>query len=137
MYGTIAWPDGKAAPYGQGDTQTMPTGATYLVTFRDQCNTLRRNRTGEANDMHRYWTSPRMRQGAWSNHLLPPNSQNADCEAYNANAGLATARSRHPGGVNSLFCDGSVKFLKNSIQPTVWWAIGTKAGGEVVSADSY
>ena len=32
--------------------------------------------------------------------------------------------------------DGSVKFVKNSINPQTWWAIATKAGGEVISADS-
>jgi hypothetical protein len=32
--------------------------------------------------------------------------------------------------------DGSVKFIKNSVIPRTWWAVGTKAGGEVISADS-
>jgi prepilin-type N-terminal cleavage/methylation domain-containing protein/prepilin-type processing-associated H-X9-DG protein len=45
--------------------------------------------------------------------------------------------SAHPGGVNMLFCDGSVKFIKNSIARATWWAIGTMNGGETVSADSY
>ena len=35
------------------------------------------------------------------------------------------------------FADGSVKFIKNSVNQTTWWALGTKAGGEVVSADAY
>jgi prepilin-type N-terminal cleavage/methylation domain-containing protein/prepilin-type processing-associated H-X9-DG protein len=42
------------------------------------------------------------------------------------------ASSRHTGGVNALFGDGSVRFLRNSIDPVVWEAIGTRAGGEVV-----
>ncbi len=45
------------------------------------------------------------------------------------------ARSYHPGGVNISFCDGSVKFIKNTINPTVWLALGSIRGGEVVSAD--
>jgi len=45
--------------------------------------------------------------------------------------------SAHPGGVNTLFGDGSVRFVKDSIGRNVWWSLGTKAGGEVVSADSY
>jgi prepilin-type processing-associated H-X9-DG protein len=51
--------------------------------------------------------------------------------------GAFTAGSRHPGGVNVLFCDGSVKFVKEGIAPVTWWALGTMAGGEVVSADSF
>jgi prepilin-type processing-associated H-X9-DG protein len=47
------------------------------------------------------------------------------------------ARSRHPGGVNCLFGDGSVRFVKNSVGAMTWVQIGSISGGEVVSADSY
>ena len=33
--------------------------------------------------------------------------------------------------------DGSVKYIKDSINPTTWWALGTKAGSEVIDASSY
>jgi prepilin-type N-terminal cleavage/methylation domain-containing protein/prepilin-type processing-associated H-X9-DG protein len=45
--------------------------------------------------------------------------------------------SAHPGGINACLADGSVRFVKNSISRSVWWALGTKANGEVLSADSY
>ncbi len=45
--------------------------------------------------------------------------------------------SRHSGGVNEAYSDGSVRFIKNSVNPTSWWALGTRNGGEVVSSDSY
>src|SRR5262249_58914809 len=48
-----------------------------------------------------------------------------------------TANSNHPGGVNVGFCDGSVHFIKNGINPQTWWALGSRNNGEVVSADSY
>jgi prepilin-type processing-associated H-X9-DG protein len=45
--------------------------------------------------------------------------------------------SYHPGGINTLLADGSVRFIKNSINPPTWWALGTRANGEVISSDSY
>jgi prepilin-type N-terminal cleavage/methylation domain-containing protein/prepilin-type processing-associated H-X9-DG protein len=45
--------------------------------------------------------------------------------------------SMHPGGANFLLGDGSVKFLKNSISLATYCALGSKGGGEVVSADAY
>ncbi len=48
-----------------------------------------------------------------------------------------TSRSYHPGGVNSLFADGSVRYVKNSVNPFTWRALGTVAGGEVIDASSY
>jgi prepilin-type N-terminal cleavage/methylation domain-containing protein/prepilin-type processing-associated H-X9-DG protein len=47
------------------------------------------------------------------------------------------ARSFHSGGVNAGFCDGSVRFIKDSINPITWRALGSRAGAEVISADSY
>jgi prepilin-type processing-associated H-X9-DG protein len=47
------------------------------------------------------------------------------------------ARSRHPGGVNVLFGDGSVKFLKDTINLSIWQGISTTKGGEVISADAF
>jgi prepilin-type N-terminal cleavage/methylation domain-containing protein/prepilin-type processing-associated H-X9-DG protein len=43
----------------------------------------------------------------------------------------------HPGGANALFADGSVHFLKESINPRIVVYLITRAGGEVLSADSY
>jgi prepilin-type N-terminal cleavage/methylation domain-containing protein/prepilin-type processing-associated H-X9-DG protein len=52
-------------------------------------------------------------------------------------ASVVSASSRHPGGANSAFCDGSVRFIKSSISPQTWAALGTRNGNEVVAADSY
>jgi prepilin-type processing-associated H-X9-DG protein len=48
-----------------------------------------------------------------------------------------TSRSYHPGGVQVLKADGSVSFISESIRGEVWRGLGTIAGGEVLSADSY
>ena len=47
------------------------------------------------------------------------------------------SRSYHPSGVNTLFGDGSVKFIKNSVNGMVWRSLGTLAGGEIVSSDQF
>jgi prepilin-type N-terminal cleavage/methylation domain-containing protein/prepilin-type processing-associated H-X9-DG protein len=47
------------------------------------------------------------------------------------------ARSYHPGGVNALFGDGSAKFVKSSIDGMTWRALGTVAGGDVLSDGAY
>ena len=68
----------------------------------------------------------------------PPNS--AQCGGPCGNMKLPYAYvmgSKHAGGLNMLFGDGSVRFIKNSISGQTWWAVNTIKGGEVVSADSY
>ena len=42
-----------------------------------------------------------------------------------------------PGGVNTLMADGSVKFIKDTINVVTWRALGSISGGEVLSSDSY
>ena len=47
------------------------------------------------------------------------------------------AGSLHPGGFNALFGDGSVRFIKMAVNAQVFFALITRAGGEVVAADAY
>jgi prepilin-type N-terminal cleavage/methylation domain-containing protein len=51
--------------------------------------------------------------------------------------GSAPPNSNHPGGVVEAYADGSVRFMKDTISPQVWWGLGSRSGGEVVSADAY
>ena len=53
------------------------------------------------------------------------------------NWGQISFRSLHPGGVNFAKADGSVSFIKNSIGLQTYRALGTRAGGEVISSDQY
>jgi prepilin-type N-terminal cleavage/methylation domain-containing protein/prepilin-type processing-associated H-X9-DG protein len=48
-----------------------------------------------------------------------------------------TARSYHPGGVNALLGDGSVRFVKSTVDGMVWRSLGTVADGEVIGSDQY
>jgi prepilin-type N-terminal cleavage/methylation domain-containing protein len=66
-------------------------------------------------------------------HVMPPNT-------WTCRSGLQmshVASSRHPGIVNVQMCDGSVKAIKQTIDVRVWWALGSRAGGETISSDSY
>jgi len=60
-----------------------------------------------------------------------------NCCPQMRHADYVSASSFHAGGVNTLFGDGSVRFIKNSINMQTWWALGTRANGEVISADAY
>ena len=78
------------------------------------------------------------------NHTMVPNSTMIDCGTYADGSAInnfsrvhLAARSYHPGGVNVNFADGSVKFIKNTINLPTWLALGTRAGGEVISADQF
>jgi prepilin-type N-terminal cleavage/methylation domain-containing protein/prepilin-type processing-associated H-X9-DG protein len=65
------------------------------------------------------------------------NGCRVDCCVQMQAAHYLPATSNHPGGVNILFCDGSVKFVKNTVSYVTWWALGTRANSENVSADSF
>ena len=69
--------------------------------------------------------------------MMPPNTWSCVTNNQDMNGQLFTASSRHSGGVNTLFADGSVRFIKNSINYLTWMSLGTIANGEVVSSDQY
>jgi prepilin-type N-terminal cleavage/methylation domain-containing protein/prepilin-type processing-associated H-X9-DG protein len=77
-------------------------------------------------------------------HYNTPNgliciNQSADPQpgVWGGGAGAVTPSSNHPAGVNVCFADGSVRFVKDTVGPATWWALGSRNGGEVVSSDQY
>jgi prepilin-type N-terminal cleavage/methylation domain-containing protein/prepilin-type processing-associated H-X9-DG protein len=77
-------------------------------------------------------------------HYNTPNkltciNQNGDIQpgVWGGSVGMVTATSNHGAGVNVCMADGSVKFIKDSVNVQTWWALGTRNGGETISQDSY
>ncbi|MCE9561427.1 MAG: DUF1559 domain-containing protein [Planctomycetes bacterium] len=91
--------------------------------------------------------------GAVTNSVNPPTNPSYDIEGPPTlcltNTGKAAdgrvpnnpmdhvedTNSNHSQGVNFLLCDGSVRAIQNTIKPTIWEALGTRAGGEVINGD--
>jgi prepilin-type processing-associated H-X9-DG protein len=94
--------------------------------------------TAPASYMGSYWFLGLARSGGIYTNIMPPNMWNCVAQdGADMNGCLLTASSRHAGGVNSLFCDGSVKFVKSSVNYLVWMGVGTIANGEIVSGNQY
>ncbi|MGE3819842.1 MAG: DUF1559 domain-containing protein [Isosphaeraceae bacterium] len=86
--------------------------------------------------MGTYWWIGRWNSGRY-NHVMPPNSKFCTTGGINYGEMAFGTSSYHPGGVNTPFPDGSVRFIKETISPQVYWALGSRNGGEVTSADQY
>ena len=50
---------------------------------------------------------------------------------------VVSPSSRHPSGINTVRCDASVHFVGNSIDPTVWWALGSRNGSEFELSEEF
>ena len=73
------------------------------------------------------------------NHWNTPNSTTPDCGLgfFMPIEGRVGARSQHRGGVSVALGDGSVRSMANGMEPRVWRALGTIAGGEVARCDNH
>jgi prepilin-type N-terminal cleavage/methylation domain-containing protein/prepilin-type processing-associated H-X9-DG protein len=80
---------------------------------------------------------PNSTQPDFVQYCVYPYLNNPPCTSSTSYGFTIDARSRHPGGVNTALGDGSVRFVKNSINAAVWSALSTTRGGEVISSDSY
>ena len=79
------------------------------------------------------WAQGEIRCASYD-HYYTPNNRSPDCIGYAGTSGVAWrgARSRHTGGVNVGMCDGSVRFIRDSVDVNTWRALGTRATGEVL-----
>jgi prepilin-type N-terminal cleavage/methylation domain-containing protein/prepilin-type processing-associated H-X9-DG protein len=121
---------------------TMPTGGTPFRQWLVKCaaGIATANRGGHAVYMGQSWAYAIVGYSLGS-VLQAPNPPYPSCSTNGTgagqNPGSVNMNSFHPGGACVLMCDGSVRFLKDSTNITTVWALGSRAGGEVLSADSY
>jgi prepilin-type processing-associated H-X9-DG protein len=75
------------------------------------------------------------------NHVAPPNQTSCAGNPFPgtmANMAMQVPpSSNHPGGVNVLMGDASGRFIKSTVDVRTWRNVGTRNGGEVISADGY
>ncbi len=83
------------------------------------------------------WLNHNSGKGGGYSHIMTPNKPACQLARPSKFRTAISASSRHPGGVNVGFLDGSVRFIKDSVAQATWWSISTYNGGEVVSADSF
>ena len=124
------------------------SGLIHVVDSYDEdlllnlCQKLNSKPISYSNDLGSSWMRYRGPDLTY-NHVLPPNAVFADCTlggiglfSEDSCVGCAiSARSEHANGVNALLLDGSVKFIKSSINLNIWRALGTKAGRETIEGE--
>ncbi len=135
-----------------GQTQNMPLGAGLIQGALNACaQCWKANSCPSHNGSNgggtqfsfngRLWSQP-IYAVSLGNVLVPPNSPYPYCQWENGDsdtdsAGIFGLTSFHSGGANVCMADGSVRFIKSSVNWPTLWAIGSRAQGEAVSADSY
>jgi prepilin-type N-terminal cleavage/methylation domain-containing protein/prepilin-type processing-associated H-X9-DG protein len=124
---------------------SMPAGAGPFLQWAQMCA------SGEQSSADRGARTPTQGEDwAWGlndysmgNVLLPPNPKIPNCNVSPGNnisiylPGMYGLSSYHPGGANVLMCDGSVRFLKDSTNNMTIWKLGSRAQGEILSADEF
>ena len=152
---------------GLSNTLAMAEVKTYVAVMRDGDNpntmgalppntpadTVALGGTVTASTCHTQWVNGIIIHTGMSTALTPntkvitvQGGQSYDVNFTTSRLGLTTtnltyvaitSRSYHPGGVNAGMADGSVRFFKSTVNLATWRALGTRGGGEVISADSY
>jgi len=132
--------------YGLGsltqNTSDMVPSANNAAAFMEwtrQCSEARATARGPRTvTLGQYWAIafPVLTLG---NLVMSPNPEVPNCSFLNSyfSGGMYGLSSYHSGGCNVMFGDGSVRFIKDSISLQTLWALGSRAQGEVISADSY
>jgi prepilin-type processing-associated H-X9-DG protein len=117
--------------------------SVFLAAIKDGMATT--CMVGESIQIHSNSASgPYWGAGCWgSTHgvVLPPGAPNASDYLPNGTPGkppsMGVMGSRHPLGLNMLMADGTIRFIKNSINPNIWYALQTIRNNELIGGDQY
>ncbi len=127
---------GNALPNIKTDMSIMPVQNNLDQTY-NTCTTLPITALPLTTRQGMSWVMGEMCCSTY-NHVTTPNKRTCASLGFPGNmANMAMQvppSSLHPGGVNTLFGDGSVRFVKDSISLETYRAIGTRNGGETISA---
>jgi prepilin-type N-terminal cleavage/methylation domain-containing protein/prepilin-type processing-associated H-X9-DG protein len=137
---------GPTGPFSNPDVPTVLASVAVAPSSGCRSATVP---TGMLGGGHTHWANGNSFYDGFTT-ALPPNTRSpagplaldSDLTSEDEDDGgptyaAVTSRSYHPGVVNALFADGSVHTVKSSINFQTWRALGTIAGGEVISADAY
>lgn len=135
---------------GFADYSTMQVASIASVTDGTSNTILVGEVLPIADANNAFWTSTGSASGttvppSFNTNTYPAEAPDCNCAWQGASTPVgcrysAAAKgfaSRHPGGANYLFADGSVHFLKKSISMPTYCALGSRNGGEVISSDNY
>src|SRR5262249_12249848 len=101
-----------------------------VITALAACDTAWQNRSGTIdNQRGKNWIHGSMAFTLTNTLAMPNSSKWTYCSSSTSGsaATFSESDSYHSGGINTLIADGSVKFIKNSVNRNTWWALGTKA----------
>ena len=129
---------GRNATAGNGPDVTFKLGGTSCTYTTDQAINVACQAATAFGDGQRMMQWPRYYEGRGGGyfHTVQPNGKSCIYSGVGTPPNPYNASSYHPGGVNVALLDGSVKFIKSSINYMTWHALGSRAGGEIISADS-
>jgi prepilin-type N-terminal cleavage/methylation domain-containing protein/prepilin-type processing-associated H-X9-DG protein len=127
--------------------QSITDGTSQTYTVGEQDYALKNynfsspdSRAGQPRGGNGVWSDGYPASGAFSS-FGPFNSHEyfgaGSRPDYREASGITSFRSQHPGGANFVFADGSVHFLKGSINQGVYRALSTRAGAEVLNSDDF
>ncbi|MFG0332657.1 MAG: DUF1559 domain-containing protein [Maioricimonas sp. JB049] len=146
--------DGTSNTAAFSEKLALPTFSGQLVDWDDHTdiwNRVQRRLHGAPATLEEYFDLCNTQAGrplaAWLlwtdyNHIMTPNDNNCTLVPSPDNQGLTfyeavTSSSAHSGGVHVAFADGAVRFVSDSVDRKVWWAVGTRSNGDIKAIEIF